>query len=38
MGKLLRINTNDQSFNFEETPEAYAGPWWPSTHIKNNSG
>ncbi len=25
MGKLLRINTKDKSFGFEETPEAYAG-------------
>ncbi len=25
MGKLLRINTKEKTFNFEETPEAYAG-------------
>jgi len=25
MGKLLRINTRDKTFKFEETPEAYAG-------------
>ena len=25
MGKLLRINTKEKTFNFEETPEVYAG-------------
>ncbi len=25
MGNLLRINTREKTFNFEETPEAYAG-------------